>query len=421
MPLFIVRPKLKFEDRVSGGLPMLDRQLTHDARLRQIDQVSRLLLDDPVSKDLQAWTASQGPTNPLYVKNQSPQMSAVGAAVMDLTDGQAEQLRKDLPNLSVTPDRKMQLIEPSRPRPSVAGVKKKLSPRDRWHLRAVGIVNASGRRTHEYTGKGVTVAVMDTGIAGGADGHKEFKRPNSPGGVIRAAYRFDTNLWKAIPHLVGEDTNGHGTHVAGLVAGATVGVAPNATIIDAAVMPNDGGCNLSDFLLALEWAATDPRIQIVNLSAGIPGFEPGLQEVCERLEAFGVLLVAAVGNEGRNRTRSPGNYRSVLSVGASTPDQRIASFSGSGELIVDNHSYIVPTVVGPGHQVYSCVPGVGNTYEPWDGTSMATPVVSGLAALHLEKDPKINLTVLKELIYENAEYNDDNEPRRQGGGIVRFV
>ncbi len=267
------------------------------------------------------------------------------------------------------------------------------------------------------TGTGVTVAVFDTGIAAG---HREFQRKYNTKGAVSAAYKFDTAVWQAVPNAVGQDTFGHGTHVAGLIAGATTGVAPDATLIDAAVMPN-GRCQLSDLLLALEWAATTPAIQILNLSVGIAGYEPGLEEVCDRLEAFGVLAVVAVGNAGRNRTGSPGNYRSVLSVGASSRQNRIPAFSGSGELMVDHHLYGVPDVVAPGVGVFSCVPGAVDTYEPWDGTSMATPIVTGLAALHLQRDPGIRLADLKEKLIEDAVDIPTEEDARQGFGVVRFV
>jgi subtilisin family serine protease len=102
----------------------------------------------------------------------------------------------------------------------------------------------------------------------------------------------------------------------------------------------------------------------------------------------------------------------------------VSNFSGSGELVVDHHKFAVPHVLAPGEQVYSCVTGVGDgdgdLYEPWDGTSMATPIVSGLAALILERYPNISLTDLKEKLYQDAVYDYDEEATRQGGGIVQF-
>jgi subtilisin family serine protease len=348
---------------------------------------------------------------------QSAAEPITGTSVLDLTDEQAEQLRRDVPSVTVIPDQVMPLIEPDRPRAGMPGSRTRLSASHRWQLQKVKVISNSGKRI-SLTGQGVTIAVLDTGIFAGPNGHEEFRRGENPN-VVTESYRFDITTWQPIKQEVGKDANGHGTHVAGLIAGKTVGVAPNARLIDAAMLPTGSG-RLSDFLLALEWAATRPEVQIINISAGIPGYEPTLREVSERLEAFGVLAVAATGNEGRHRTRSPGNYISVVSVGASNSKGQVSNFSSSGELVVDNHTYSVPHVIAPGEQVYSCVPGVGNLYEPWDGTSMAAPIVSGIAALILQQHPTIPLTDLKEKLYQDAVYDYDEEATRQGGGIVRF-
>jgi subtilisin family serine protease len=262
----------------------------------------------------------------------------------------------------------------------------------------------------------VTIAVLDTGIW---SHHAEFVRRGQENVVLRSV-GFTVATWKAQEQPVGNDTNGHGTHVAGLIAGKTVGVAPNARLVDAAMLPSGSG-RLSDFLLALEWAVFQPEIQIINVSAGLLGYEPGLQEACQRLEAFGILAVVAVGNEGRDRTRSPGNYTSVLSVGASDQKGEVSRFSGNGQLLVEHHLYSVPHVLAPGEQVYSCVPGVGDAYQKWDGTSMATPIVSGLAALILQQHPDIPLLDLKEKIRRDAVYDEEEEAVRQGDGNVKYA
>ena len=174
--------------------------------------------------------------------------------------------------------------------------------------------------------------------------------------------------------------------------------------------------NLSDFVLALEWAATQPEVQIVNMSAGIRGYLPEMREPVADLLAVGVLPVIATGNEGRNRTRSPGNYNEVLSIGASNRQSRIASFSSGGTLIADNHQYWVPDLVAPGESVYSSVMGGG--YESWNGTSMATPIASGVAALILEKYPAMTVFDLRETLLTTCRdlgFSGD----RQGAGLVQ--
>ena len=173
---------------------------------------------------------------------------------------------------------------------------------------------------------------------------------------------------------------------------------------------------LSDFVLALEWAASRPEVQIVNMSAGIPGYLPEMREPVADLLAVGLLPVIATGNEGRNRTRSPGNYNEVLSIGASNKRNRVASFSSGGTLVADNHQYVVPDLVAPGQAVYSSVMGGG--YESWDGTSMATPIVAGVAALILEKHPGLSVPDLQEALLSTCRDLGQTEDR-QGAGLVQ--
>jgi subtilisin family serine protease len=152
------------------------------------------------------------------------------------------------------------------------------------------------------------------------------------------------------------------------------------------------------------------------MSAGIPGFYPEMQVAVEGAKAAGVICVFATGNEGSNRTRSPGNYIDPISVGAINSKNLVAGFSSSGTLVVDNHQYSVPDFVAPGVQVYSCVTGGG--YEAWDGTSMATPIVSGVAALVLEKYPDITVPDLIEALLSTCK--DLHLPTdRQGRGLVQ--
>jgi subtilisin family serine protease len=94
----------------------------------------------------------------------------------------------------------------------------------------------------------------------------------------------------------------------------------------------------------------------------------------------------------------------------------VASFSSGGMLIADNHQYVVPKLVAPGQEVLSCV--VGGGYEAWDGTSMATPIASGVAALVIEKHPDITVGDLLEALLSTC--RDLSLPvERQGNGLVQ--
>jgi subtilisin family serine protease len=256
-------------------------------------------------------------------------------------------------------------------------------------------------------GQGIGIAVLDTGID---SSHPALR------GKIASAYEFDAQAWKAMQQSNSLDTEGHGTHVAGLIAGQRIGVAPAVALFSGIITPKGKG-NLATFILALEWVATQPEIQIVNISAGFRGYLPQMDDVIADLLAIGVLPVCATGNDGRNRTCSPGNYRDVISVGAANQQNLVASFSSGGTLRVENHQYTVPNLVAPGESVYSSV--VTGGYEAWNGTSMATPIVSGVAALILEKYPNMTVADLREELLLRCQ--DLQQPvDRQGAGLIQL-
>ena len=322
-----------------------------------------------------------------------------GASIVEMDEELAELMRDELREVTLIADRPIELIRPHR---TTAVHRKTLSSEDLWHQKAIRL---SPRRPRKISGRTVTIAVLDTGVDAS---HPELA------GRVRSAHLFDLdNGLGAIDPSV--DTNGHGTHVAGLVCGKTVGVAPNVDILSGVIIPGGIG-RLSGFLLGLEWAGQNPKVDIINISAGFPGFDPALREVMRGVLAAGALPVVAIGNEGRNQTRSPGNYVDVLSVGAINRQGRVCRFSGGGTLVVDYHQYNVPQVVAPGEAVYSCV--VGGGYQAWNGTSMAAPVVSGIAALILQKHTDLTVAELHEEIISRCMKVDD-DPGRQGYGLVQ--
>jgi len=240
------------------------------------------------------------------------------------------------------------------------------------------------------TGADTTVAVVDTGV----DGDHPDLAPNiGPG--------WDFVERDGTPN--DEDTDSHGTHVTGTIAAVrgnaqgTVGVAPDATIMPLRVLGADGQGTVSDAIRAYNLAGAN-GVKVVNASLGGNAYVQAEYDAIARNDD--TLFVVAAGNSGTNndvpsQAEYPCAYNlpNILCVGASTNTDARASFSNYGAATVD--------VFAPGLRIYSTkVDGYG-----WlDGTSMATPQVSGVAALVLAAEPTLSPTEVKALIMQSGEY-----------------
>jgi serine protease AprX len=297
-------------------------------------------------------------------------------------------------------------------------------------------VNAPMAWSAGLDGSGIGVAVIDSGV---------YSHPDlmtSKGTASRIVYSQSF-----VPGLDASDQYGHGTHVAGIVAsnGASStgskftrdfrGVAPNTNIINLRVLDASGSGYISNVISAVDEAIqlqSTYNIRVINLSLGTPVYESyTLDPLCQAVEAAwkaGIVVVAAAGNYGRSTTMgidgygtiaSPGNDPYVITVGAMKTngtsirsDDSIASYSSKGPTAFD---FIVkPDLVAPGNNVVSLMapnstivsefppalvpnsyyeaspaPGNSTSYIQLSGTSMATPVVSGAAALMLQKTPSL--------------------------------
>jgi len=390
---YLVRPR----ESVVGSIQSAARSLKPQDRSGRATAVRSARVSDNQRLQIRAMLQDHH----AKIVHGGPQTAMTGVQVVDMSAADAERLRREQPGMMVLRDRRLELIRPVRTTSATASP----SADSLWHLDAIGLT-AAIRANRSLTGKGVRIAVLDTGVDAS---HPEL------GGRRIDAFRFNTTTWKATPQKTSTDTEGHGTHVAGLICGQKVGVAPGASVTSGITIPNGDGM-LSDFVLALEWVANRDEIQIVNMSAGIPGWVDGMRDVVADLVALGIVMVVATGNEGPNRTRSPGNYVEGISVGASTRNGEVASFSSGGRLTSDAHVWTVPDLVAPGKGVTSCV--VGGGYEAWDGTSMATPIVSGIAALLLEQhSSRLGVIDLQELLFESCR-NLGAPAERQGRGLV---
>jgi subtilisin family serine protease len=229
-------------------------------------------------------------------------------------------------------------------------------------------------------GKGVTVAIIDTGID---YTHPALGQGFGPGFKVIGGWDFVNN--DADPF----DDNGHGTHVSGIVAGqsATItGVAPDVSLIAYKVLNSHGSGSDSDVIAAIERAAdpngdgnTSDHVDVANLSLGGGGNPDDPTSVAvDNATAAGVTFAIAAGNGGSfHAISSPGTARSAITVGASDFGDRIASFSSRGPNM--KNIALKPDVVAPGVGIVSSFPG--NQYVALSGTSMATPHVAGSAAL----------------------------------------
>ena len=215
-----------------------------------------------------------------------------------------------------------------------------------------------------------------------------------------------------------QDGNGHGTHVAGIVAGTGLasngryrGVAPGADLYIAKVLDDEGNGRMSDVMAGLDWAIAQ-QAQIVNLSLGSDVSCDGtdaLSEACDAAVGKGLVVVVAAGNSGPgSRTvGSPGCAREVMTVGASSDDDQVANFSSRGPT---SDGRVKPDIVAPGVNIISARAAgtslgsgqVSEFYTSLSGTSMATPHVSGVAALLLAAEPSLTPRQIKEIFKETA-------------------
>ena len=248
-----------------------------------------------------------------------------------------------------------------------------------------------------YTGKGIGVCILDTGIYE----HIDFT------GRIWAFYDF--LAFKRRPY----DDNGHGTHVAGLVAGDGTasmgkyrGAAPGCGIIALKVLDRYGTGSQDDVLRALRWIREyrqQYRIRVVNISVGTTcnskRNHARLLESVEQLWDEGVVVVTAAGNQGPRpgSITAPGSSKKVITVGSSDLLEGRSAISGRGPTA---ECVCKPDIVAPGNKIMSCVPGKPYSYGVKSGTSMSTPLVTGAIACALEKNPALTNTDIKTMLCE---------------------
>jgi serine protease AprX len=290
-----------------------------------------------------------------------------------------------------------------------------------------------------YTGTGITVAVLDSGIGEHGD----------------LAGRVLARVDMTGQHSEG-DPSGHGTHVAGILAGDGSlsdgfyrGVAPGAGLVSVRVLGEDGGGKASDVIAGLEWVMANRDlygIRIVNISLGHPVLESlrydPLVLAVEKAVAAGLVVICSAGDlgvSGGGSVTSPGNAPSAVTVGASSDndsvdkeDDGVSSLSSNGPTAADD--VVKPDMAAPGIRIVSVRPYgslLDREFSEWrisfhgredyfemSGTSMAAPMVAGAAALLLEKEPTLNPASVKKRLMDSARPMQGESLMSQGAGTL---
>ena len=316
------------------------------------------------------------------------------------------------------------------------------------------ITGASNYWNAGYTGAGVGVAVIDSGVAP-VDGL------TSPGKVVNGP---DLSFESQAPNLQYLDTYGHGTHMAGIIGGRAnaavpgaytndttnfLGMAPDSTIVSVKVADAHGATDVSQVIAAIDWVVqhrNDPgmNIRVLNLSYGTDSAQSytidPLAFAAEQAWKSGIFVVAATGNAGFENIKTssmmdPAYDPNIMAVGASdsmgtlkTGDDTVPSFSSTG------NAARRPDLVAPGahitslrdpgsyiDQTYSSTGAVTDTLFRGSGTSQSTAVVSGAAALVIQQHPGITPGQLKQVLTSSATSLKGMLREQQGAGEVNLA
>jgi serine protease AprX len=319
--------------------------------------------------------------------------------------------------------------------------------------------------TTTFDGSGIGIAIVDSGVD-----------------VSHASLRNSSGLSRVVASqdFTGEnrtdDTYGHGTHVASIAAGnnqissgAYTGIASNASVINLRVLDSQGLGSTSSLLAGLDWVMTFRtlyNIRVVNLSLGTPAVEAywndPLCQAVRRLTDAGIVVVAAAGNNGKDgngnkvygRIHSPGNEPSAMTVGASNTlgtdarsDDSITTYSSRGPTrsywtdesgIKHYDNLMKPDLTAPGNKIVGAAAVNNyllNSHPEMDadvstmttrrmmylsGTSMATPVAAGAAALLLQAKPSLTPNLVKAILMYTAQPLAGSNMFEQGAGEINI-
>jgi serine protease AprX len=296
-------------------------------------------------------------------------------------------------------------------------------------------VGAASAQSAGVTGKGIDVAIVDTGVA-------PVKYLDTADALVNGP---DLSLDRQAAMPTAVDGFGHGTHLAGIVAGRDAGIAPGSRIVNMKVGASNGAVDVSQVIASIDWIVThrkDPglNIRVINLAYGTESTQAykdsPLTHAVESAWRAGIVVVVSAGNTGQALT-NPATDPFVLTVGAADindpynpNDDVVAPYSavGSSSRGVD--------ILAPGTSITSLrVPGgfidslypdsrfnfLGTTYAKGSGTSQAAAVVSGSVALLLQSRPDLTPDQVKALLKSTARALPGVPKNAQGGGVIDLV
>ena len=319
-------------------------------------------------------------------------------------------------------------------------------------------VNADKVWKEGYTGKGVLVGVIDTGV----NFHKDLEKNLWDGGEEYPNHGYNTF---DNSHDIHDGFN-HGTHCAGIIcgdgsSGIQTGIAPDAKVMCVKVMDDAGGGDANSVCSGIEFAI-EHGANVLNMSLGFPNASMSTREALRQtyvnaLEA-NVAIVTAVGNDGMlnltfpvpNSVRVPGGcpppwlhpdqqvnaggLSACIAVSAVDNSNRVADFSSRGPFTWQTSSYadypylpgreiglIRPDVCAPGVGIISCNNAGNNGYISMDGTSQATPCVTGVICLMLQKNPSLTPAQICETLETTATKLSDTKSNETGSGCVNAL
>ena len=319
-------------------------------------------------------------------------------------------------------------------------------------------VNADKVWKEGYTGKGVLVGVIDTGV----NFHKDLEKNLWDGGEEYPNHGYNTF---DNSHDIHDGFN-HGTHCAGIIcgdgsSGIQTGIAPDAKVMCVKVMDDAGGGDANSVCSGIEFAI-EHGANVLNMSLGFPNASMSTREALRQtyvnaLEA-NVAIVTAVGNDGMlnltfpvpNSVRVPGGcpppwlhpdqqvnaggLSACIAVSAVDNSNRVADFSSRGPFTWQTSSYadypylpgreiglIRPDVCAPGVGIISCNNTGNNGYISMDGTSQATPCVTGVICLMLQKNPSLTPAQICETLETTATKLSDTKSNETGSGCVNAL